>query len=109
MKLNSYTHNELPVVQVSGEIDHWHAPEFEQRINKLIDNGHNEVVVDFSDLSYIDSGGVSVLFLELQKIRDLKGKLTVVTENKNIIKILSLVQMNKQDCFALKKNLEEVN
>ena len=106
MKLNVQTHNDVPVVQVSGEIDHWNAPEFEQKINKLIENGHNEVVVDFSDLSYIDSGGVSVLFLELQKIRDLKGKLTVVTENKNIIKILSLVQITKQDCFALKKSID---
>ncbi len=106
MKLNVLTHNDVPVVQVSGEIDHWNAPEFEQKINKLIENGHSEVVVDFSDLSYIDSGGVSVLFLELQKIRDLKGKLTVVTENKHIIKILSLVQITKQDCFALKKSID---
>lgn len=90
-----------PVVQVAGEIDHWRAPELEQKINEFIDQGHSRLIVDFSDLTYIDSGGVSVLFLELQKLRPLKGKLIVVTSNKNIIKILSLVKITKQESFSL--------
>lgn len=95
-----------PIVQVAGEIDHWRAPELEQKINDLIDQGHNKLIVDFTDLTYIDSGGVSVLFLELQRLRPLRGKLVVVTRNKNIIKILSLVKMTKQECFSLCPDLE---
>lgn len=97
----------LPVVQVTGEIDHWRAPELEQKINELIERGYHQIVVDFSDLTYIDSGGVSVLFLQLQKLKSLKGRLIVVTANKNVLKILDLVKIDKQECFKLLANLEQ--
>lgn len=104
MEVINYNH--IPVVKADGEIDHYRAPELEEKINEVIEKGNNRVIVDFSDLTYIDSGGVSVLFLQLQKIIPLKGKLIVVTENKNVIKILSLVQITKQECFSLQDNLE---
>lgn len=100
-------YKDFPVVEAEGEIDHWRAPELEQKINEVIEKGHHTVVIDFSALTYIDSGGVSVLFLQLQKLKPVKGKLIVVTNNKNIIKILSLVKITKQECFSLYADMEE--
>ena len=104
MEVNLY--EGLPIVEAEGEIDHWRAPELEQKINEVIEQGHNKIIIDFSNLTYIDSGGVSVLFLQLQKLKSLKGQLVVITSNKNIIKILSLVKITQQEGFSLCSSME---
>jgi len=104
MEVNLY--EGLPIVEAKGEIDHWRAPELEQKINEVIEKGHNKIIVDFSNLTYIDSGGISVLFLQLQKLKSLKGRLIVITSNKNIIKILSLVKITRQEGFSLCSDME---
>jgi len=106
MEVNVY--EGLPVVEAAGEIDHWRAPELEQKINEVIEKGNNKIIVDFSNLTYIDSGGISVLFLQLQKLKSLKGRLIVITGNKNIIKILSLVKITQQEGFSLCSDKEKV-
>ncbi len=99
--------DDIPIVQAEGEIDHWRAPELEQKINDVIEKGHKIVIIDFTDLTYIDSGGISVLFLQLQKLQPVNGRLIVVTSNKNIIKILSLVKITKQASFDLLDTLDD--
>lgn len=92
---------EYPVIKADGEIDHWRSPELEQKINEVIEKGTKDIILDFSELTYLDSGGVSVLFLELQKLQSKNGRLIIVTDNENIIKILSLVKITKQKRFLL--------
>lgn len=101
------TVNNFPVIKADGEVDHWRSPELEQKINELIGQGINDVILDFTELTYLDSGGVSVLFLELQKLQPKNGKLIIVTDNPDIIKILSLVKITKQKRFLLFAELEE--
>lgn len=101
------TIQDYPVIKADGEVDHWRSPELEQKINEVIEKGVKDIVLDFKDLTYLDSGGVSVLFLELQKLSSKQGKLIIVTDNPNIIKILSLVKITKQKRFLLLSELED--
>ena len=49
------------VVSLSGELDMASAPELAHALLSLPDPGPAEVVVDFSDLSFVDSSGIAVL------------------------------------------------
>jgi len=99
--------DDYPVVVAEGEVDHWKAPELEYKIDQLIFEGHKKIILDFSQLTYIDSGGIAVLFLQLQKLQPTNGELMIVTENKNILKILDLVKITEQKSFSLYSDIDE--
>lgn len=50
----------VPVVRVSGELDLSTAPELQDRLSELC-SGDRSVVLDLTDLSFIDSSGLGVL------------------------------------------------
>jgi anti-sigma B factor antagonist len=43
------------VISLTGEVDLYTAPEFKQQLLEVIEQGANEVVVDFTDTTFIDS------------------------------------------------------
>ena len=49
------------VVVVAGELDLDSAPRLSRELESLIESGPPEVVIDFSDLSFVDSSGLAVL------------------------------------------------
>lgn len=51
----------VPVVQAHGEIDLHTAPEFERTLRAGMDRRTSALIVDLSDISYVDSSGLSAL------------------------------------------------
>src|SRR5438094_2919442 len=49
------------VISLAGEVDLYTAPEFKQQLLEVIGQGCKEVVVDFSDTTFIDSTTLGVL------------------------------------------------
>lgn len=48
------------VVHVHGEVDQATAPELEAAIEKAMTAGTGDLVIDLSDVSFLDSGGMNV-------------------------------------------------
>ncbi|NTW56077.1 MAG: STAS domain-containing protein [Chlorobiaceae bacterium] len=61
------------VVAVSGRMDAVTAPEYEKKINELLDSGEVSYVVDFGQLEYISSAGLRALLSTTRRIRDKQG------------------------------------
>ena len=51
----------VPIVRVHGEIDLHTAPEFERTLRAGMDRRTPALIVDLSDISYVDSSGLSAL------------------------------------------------
>lgn len=51
----------IPVVRVRGEIDLYTVPEFEHALNTGIERGGSALIADLSNVSYLDSAGLSAL------------------------------------------------
>ena len=49
------------VISLTGEVDLYTAPEFKQQLLEVINQGAKEVVVDFSNTTFIDSTTLGVL------------------------------------------------
>jgi anti-sigma B factor antagonist len=43
------------VISLAGEVDLYTAPEFKQQLLEVIGQGGKQVIVDFSDTTFIDS------------------------------------------------------
>lgn len=98
----------IPIIDVDGEIDHYAVPELEGKIMAFIEEGHASIILDFSDVSYIDSAGVALIILSIQKSGPLGGKVGLIVTNQNVLKILDIVGITKlAEAFSLYASVDE--
>src|SRR3954468_9094833 len=82
------------VVSVRGEIHLATAPEFSERVNAVIASGHPAVVVDLTEVGFIDSTGLSVLLNALRRITRAGGTLTLVCTNPTVMRLFEVTKMD---------------
>jgi anti-anti-sigma factor len=90
MTLIEMKEGQVLVLDVSGEIDREAANTFLQRITKILDSGEQYLLIDFSEATYINSTGLSVLILAAKRLQSSGGKLIVVGVNDPIQKVLKI-------------------
>ena len=66
--------NDAYVIALTGEVDLYTAPEFKQQLLEVIGQGAKEVVVDFSDTTFIDSTTLGVLVGGVKRLRPKRGQ-----------------------------------
>ncbi len=87
--------DETAVIALSGEVDLYTAPEFKQQLLDAIGQGTKEVVIDFSDTTFIDSTTLGVLVGGVKRLRPNGGRLSLVCNDRNITKIFEITGLNK--------------
>ena len=55
-------HGDTPVAAVDGEVDASNVSDVAAALRQLVTNRSNELVVDLSPTSYLDSAGINLLF-----------------------------------------------
>ena len=78
------------ILSLAGRIDTATAPELEQAINREIDGGHRKILLDFSGVSYISSGGLRVLLATAKKLKNAGDKFGICGLSAEVLKILKL-------------------
>jgi anti-sigma B factor antagonist len=97
--------NGLYVISLSGEVDLYTAPEFKQELLDAIANGAKEVVVDFSNTTFIDSTTLGVLVGGVKRLRTNEGQLSLVCSDRNITKIFEITGLDR--VFTIYQTREE--
>jgi anti-anti-sigma factor len=85
MTIESVSVGKAVVVKVAGRIDAQTTGEFEAACKRLIQEGATHVVVDFTELQYISSAGLSSI-LRFAKELEGKGGLVVISGLKGLVK-----------------------
>jgi len=70
--------NGVPLLHPRGEIDLYTVSEFERAMSNALDVVVKAVIVDLSDISYLDSSGLSALIVAYKKLAAQGGELYVV-------------------------------
>jgi anti-sigma B factor antagonist len=83
------------LIALTGEVDLYTAPEFKQQLLEVIGQGGKEVIVDFSDTTFIDSTTLGVLVGGVKRLRPNGGQLSLVCSDRNITKIFEITGLNK--------------
>ena len=87
--------SEAHVISLSGEVDLYTAPEFKQQLLDVIGQGGTEVVVDFTNTTFIDSTTLGVLVGGVKRLRTNDGQLSLVCSDRNITKIFEITGLDK--------------
>lgn len=75
---------------MNGRIDTSTAPLLEQAINKEIGDGKRKLLLDFSSVTYISSGGLRVLLATAKKLKNPADKFALCSLSAEVLKILRL-------------------
>ncbi|HEV3408582.1 MAG TPA: STAS domain-containing protein [Gaiellaceae bacterium] len=83
------------VISLSGEVDLYTAPDFKQQLLEVIGEGGKDVVIDFSNTTFIDSTTLGVLVGGVKRLRPNGGQLSLVCADRNITKIFEITGLDK--------------
>jgi anti-sigma B factor antagonist len=78
------------VVHAGGRIDTAAAPGLEQELNRLISEGTRRVILDFTGVPYISSGGLRVILVTAKKLRGPGDSFALCALNPEVTKIMTL-------------------
>jgi anti-sigma B factor antagonist len=85
----------VPVLNVRGEIDVATSPKFHELLTELIEHGPELLIVNLTDVSFIDSTGLGVLVGAVRGMRASGGDLRLVVTQPHIIKLLKLTGLDE--------------
>ena len=83
------------VISLGGEVDLYTAPEFKQQLLEVIGQGGRNVIVDFTDTTFIDSTTLGVLVGGVKRLRTNDGQLSLVCSDRNITKIFEITGLDR--------------
>jgi anti-sigma B factor antagonist len=78
------------VFSVHGELDLHEAPELQDRVTTAIERGARLIVVDLTEVTFIDSMALGVLLAAVNRFRPSGGVLRLVVPNPNIRRIFEI-------------------
>ena len=85
----------IAVIDLKGEVDLYTAPEFKQQLLQQVENGVLQIIVDFTDTTFIDSTTLGVLVGGVKRLRPVGGQLLLVCSDRNIIKIFEITGLHR--------------
>jgi anti-sigma B factor antagonist len=92
------SHEELSgskhVITVAGEIHVSTAPRFSEQLNAAILDEAPCIVLDLSDVDFIDSTGLSVLLNGLRRVTRQRGRMVLVATNPTVLRLFEITRLN---------------
>ncbi len=93
------------VVAVAGEIDVYTSPLLQERLVEVLREGISSIVLDLSEVTFLDSTGLGVLITGLKRCRSAGGDLSLVTAQPNVLKVLEITGLN--DVFQIHDSVDD--
>jgi anti-anti-sigma factor len=96
----------VKVVQPSGILDSTQSGQFRQEIIDIVQAQTEVIIIDFKDVSFMDSSGLGALVLSLKAVRAAGGQMFICSINEQIKMLFELTSMDQ--VFEIFPNREEL-
>jgi anti-sigma B factor antagonist len=93
------------VISLSGEVDMHSSPVLREKLLGLIKNKPPRLIVNFKDVSYIDSSGIATFVESLKHVKAYKGRMQFSELPQSIMDIFSFSKLDK--VFEICGDLDE--
>src|SRR5699024_1266805 len=94
IEMNPY--REVLVVRLHGELDHHTAEGVRQQIDQELQKDHySHIILNFAELSFMDSSGLGVILGRYKRINEKGGTLAVCSLHPSVRKLFELSGMFK--------------
>jgi anti-sigma B factor antagonist len=90
MEITTTTHDEATILALAGRVDTTTAADLEREINRQIESGNRKILLNFSGVTYISSGGLRVLLSAAKKLHNNDDKFALCCLSAEVFKVLKL-------------------
>ncbi|MGQ9523956.1 MAG: STAS domain-containing protein [Armatimonadota bacterium] len=85
----------IAFLQLIGEADANTAPRLRQEVQFWLDQGVAYIVVDLSQITYIDSTNLGVLVGALKRAREKGGEVVIVSPSRRVVRLFEITGLGK--------------
>jgi anti-sigma B factor antagonist len=105
MEIEIVDYKGTKVMELSGEIDMYTSPELRRELMGLLHRKVSPLLVDFKEVSYIDSSGIATFVEGLKGIKTYGGRLKFFSIPDRIVEIFNFSKLDR--VFEIYRNLDE--
>ncbi len=91
MQIKEDKQGEILIVRVSEHLDTASSTIFESRLLGMVDRGERQVIVDCTELEYVNSAGLKVFLLAAKRLEPLGGKLVLCALAPSVLMIFEMI------------------
>ena len=82
------------IVTVVGRVDSSNANQLDQTLAQLIDDGHNKLVLELTEVSYMSSAGLRAIVSALRSAKKKRGDVRIAAPSERVSEVFSLAGLN---------------
>jgi anti-anti-sigma factor len=82
--------NGVVLLSFQGRLDAITSPSAEKQVLEKIQDGHQQLIFDFSRVEYLSSAGMRMLLSTTKKLKTISGKLVVCNVSKQVMDVLKM-------------------
>ena len=85
----------VDIIVVKGRLDAGSSEKAEERINRVLDAGGTNLLINLCDLDYISSSGLRVLLAALKRLKKDGGTLRIACGNPQILEVFTMAGFHR--------------
>jgi len=94
MDIHKRQRDAVAILDISGEIDLYNAPQIKDHLNQLIEDKIYKVIINLDRVTYIDSSGIGALIAGVSNLKKYNGTLKIINTSGAVRKVLELTKLN---------------
>lgn len=87
--------DEITLIVLRGEIGTETVNQFKDRIDQIVADGKNKLIMDFQEVNYLNSMGLGVVAATLKKVKKSKGDLKLINLSPAVQELFELTRLTK--------------
>jgi anti-sigma B factor antagonist len=96
MKANIYEQYNAAVIELKGRVEGGpFAAEFKETLLDLVKQNKKNIIVDMSDIKFINSNGIGILVAGFMTVKNGGGELKLVNNSDKVTGVLSITKLNQ--------------
>ncbi len=100
---------QVNVIKLSGNLTATTSQEFRQNITDILERGAKIVLIDFQDVTFMDSSGLGALVLAFKTLRAADTQLVLCSINEQVRILFELTNMDKVfEIFPSQEEFDQV-
>lgn len=104
MELNQEERGAVILLSLAGQLDLFSAKSLRQKIQELLEEGKRRIIIDFREVSYIDSSGVGALLHVYSQARAGAFETRFVNLQRPVAHVIELTKLT--DYFPISESVE---
>lgn len=96
LEISTCRHGRHALVAVRGELDLAGAAEMRARLRRACEENEGRVILDLSELMFVDSTGLSILVEYHAKTRSAGGRLILVAPRPAVVRVLDITGLRER-------------